>query len=97
MEPETDEGVEQLNQRHRNVIATANAATPPRDRVTIANTAANGNATLREAAYSAYSCPPAMRSASKEKAALTTALRSVNPAHSQYALPAPRVTFMPVF
>ena len=71
------------------IIATASAATPPRDRKAIAYTTANGSATLREAAYSAYSCPVTSRSDSKEKPALTTALKSVNAAQAQYALPSP--------
>jgi hypothetical protein len=71
------------------IIATASAATPTRDRKAIAYAAANGSATLREAAYRAYSCPSTMRSDSKEKPALTTALKSVNPAQAQYALPTP--------
>jgi len=77
------------------IIATASAATPPRDRKAIAYTTANGSATLREAAYSAYSCPVTSRSDSKEKPALTTALKSVNPAQAQYALPSPRGAFIP--
>src|SRR5712671_4468167 len=71
------------------IIATASAATPPRDRKAIAYAAANGSATLREAAYRAYSCLSTIRSDIKEKPALTTALKSVNPAQAQYALPTP--------
>ncbi|SRR5258707_5293885 len=75
-------------------IATASAATLPHDRKAMAYTTANGSATLREAAYRAYSCPLPVRSASKEKPALTTALKSVKPAQAQYALPTPSCALM---
>ncbi len=68
-----------------NVIVAAIAATPPRERVTIAMIVASGSAMLREAASNAYSLPLDIPSERNENAALTSPLKNVKPAQAQKA------------